>query len=402
MRGITAVVGAIALILATCAAGAAAPKTKTKSNVTFTTLYNFTDSSTDGAYTYGQPVLTKAGNIVGTACGGGANGDGTVWSLNSSGTLTVLHSFDGTDGQCPYTGVTLQPSKNNMFGTTAYGGSASFGTVWSIDSSGTYSTLYNFGSQSGDPEYIYSDVVLDPKGNVYGTSEEGGADGFGAVWELSSTGTVTVLHSCADSSSDCGFPFLSNLHRDAAGDLFGVAEEGGSGGCGVLFEQSAGGTFTVLHSFNCGSDGTFPTGGVLEYKGNLYGTAFEGGANGYGTVWQYNISSSTFTVLHSFDYTDGGYPEGGVACQQGKKTVCAGNLFGTTEEGGTSGYGTVWEINSSGTFTSLNSFDNTHGAYPLSRPFVTKAGNVYGTTYFGGSAGYGTVYEITGAKAQKR
>jgi uncharacterized repeat protein (TIGR03803 family) len=395
MRGKTAVVVAVALILATGAfAGTAASKGTHKPSVSFSTLYNFSDGSSDGGFVFGAPVIDKSGNIWGTAESGGADGYGTVWKLSKGGSISVVHSFADTDGAYPYVGLTQQPGKGNVFGTTYYGGSNGYGTVFEVNSGGTFSTLYNFGA-SGDPEYIFSDVVLDTNGNLYGTGEEGGADGYGGIWKVSS-GTESVLYSFTD-GSDGGFPFLGNMHRDAAGDLFGVSEEGGSG-CGTLFEYSAGGTFSVLHAFNCGSDGGYATGNILEYKGSLYGTAQEYGDNDYGTVWQYAISTGTFTVLHAFDYTDGGFPLGGVACQQGKKTVCAGNLFGTTVEGGTDGYGTVWEINSSGTFTSLHSFAETDGAYPYSRPYVNKAGNVYGTTYYGGSSSYGTVYEITGAK----
>jgi uncharacterized repeat protein (TIGR03803 family) len=394
MRGKTGVVVAVVLILATGAF--AASKTK-KPSVTFTTLYNFTDSSTDGGYIFGTPVIDAKGNIFGTAEEGGANGYGTVWSLSSSGSISVLHSFDASDGAYPFAGVTLQNAQANskMWGTTYYGGSVGYGTVFSISSSGAFSTLYNFGA-SGDPEYIYSSVVVGSKGNLYGTGEEGGADGYGAIWEVSSGGTETVLHSF-NSSSDGAYPFLGTLRRDAKGNFFGVAESGGSSGCGTLYEMSSGGTFSVLHNFNCSTDGQAPTGNVLEYKGSLYGTAEEGGSSSYGTVWQYDISTSTFTVLHSFADSDGAFPLGGVGCQEGKKTVCAGNLFGTTEGGG-NGYGTVWEINSSGTFTTLYTFSETDGAYPYSRPFVNKAGDVYGTTYYGGSSSYGTLWEITGAK----
>jgi len=400
MRGKTGVVVAIALILVTGAfAATAAAKGNHKPSVSFTTLYNFTGGTTDGSYVFGQPVVDNKGNVFGTAEGGGANSYGTVWELTSGGTLNVLHSFDYTsDGAYPYVGLTR--NKGNWFGTTYYGGSAGYGTVFEISKSGTFSTVYNFGSQSGDPEYIFGDAIVDPSGNLYGTGEEGGADSVGAVYKISSSGTETVLYSFTG-SSDGAYPFLANLHRDKAGDLFGVAESGGSG-CGTLWEISSGGTFSVMYSFNCGSDGGFPTGNVMEYKGSLYGTAQEYGASGYGTVWQYNISGGTLTVLHNFAGTDGSYPLGGVSCEQGKKQTCTGNLFGTTVQGGANSYGTVWEISSGGTYTDLHDFAYSDGAYCYSRPFVTKAGNLVGTTYYGGSAGYGTVWEITGAKSHRR
>ena len=371
MRGKTAVVVAVALILATGAFAGTAAKGKHKSS-TFTTLYNFTDGSSDGGFPFGQPFVDKKGNLYGTAEGGGADGYGDVWELSSGGSISLLHSFDESDGAYPYVGLTQ--AGGNLYSTTYYGGSNSYGTLFELKSKSTFSTLYNFGA-SGDAEFIFSDVVLDPKGNMYGTSEEGGADGTGTIWEVTSGGTESVLYSFTD-GSDGGYPFLSNLHRDAKGDLFGVSEDGGSSGCGTLFEYSAGRTFSVLHSFNCGSDGGYATGNVLEYKGSLYGAAQEYGANGYGTVWQYDISTATFSVLHSFDYTDGGFPLGGVACQNGKTSVCAGNLFGTTVEGGSGGYGTVFEISSDGTFTTLHNFSETDGAYPYSRPYITKRGQI--------------------------
>ncbi len=397
MRGKAGIVLAVTLILATHAfAAGTASKTKYKPSVIFTTLYNFTNSSSDGGYAYGQPI-EKKGNLIGTACKGGADGYGTVWSLSSNRSITVLHSFDYSDGSCPLVGVTMQSAKGNMFGTSAYGGSAGYGTVWEINSAGTFSTLYNFGSQDSDPAFIDGDVVLDSEGNLYGSGYEGGADGHGAIWELTTSGTEMVLLSCDDNSTSCGSPYLTNLHRDAAGDLFGVSEAGGASNLGTLFEISSRGSVSILHSFGGGSDGSYPTGNVVEYKGNLYGTA-SGGGYGFGTVWQYDIRSSTFTVLHSFNSSDGDNPLGGVHCEPGKKTVCAGNLFGTTEAGGTNGCGTVWEINSTGTFTTLHSFSKSDGAFPNSRPFVTKAGKVYGTTYYGGTSGYGTVWEITESK----
>src|ERR1700733_124511 len=347
MRGKTGIVLAITLILAAGAfAAGTASKTKHKPNVAFTTLYNFTNSSSDGGYPFGQPVIGKNGNIIGTACKGGADGYGTVWSLSSNRSITVLHSFDYSDGSCPLVGVTMQPATGNMFGTSAYGG-LGVGTVWEINSAGTFSTFYNFALQDSDPEFIDGDVVLDSEGNLYGSGYEGGADGHGAIWQLTASGTETVLLSCDDNSTSCGAPYLMNLHRNAAGDLYGVSEAGGADDAGTLFEIISGGNFNILHSFSGGSDGSYPTGNVVEYKGNLYGTA-SGGGYGFGTVWQYDIRSSTFTVLHSFDSSDGDNPLGGVHCEPGKKTVCDGNLFGTSEAGG-NGYGTVWEIDSRGT-----------------------------------------------------
>jgi uncharacterized repeat protein (TIGR03803 family) len=399
MRGKTVGVLAVALILVTGAFTATKALKINHKPVTFTTLYNFTDGSNDGGGPFGQPVVDRDGNIFGTASAGGASDDGTVWEFNSSGAISALHSFDYSDGAYPYGGLALQNAavNGNMWGTTSAGGSGSWGTVFEINSSGTFSTLYNFGSHGGDPEYILSSAIVHG-GNVYGTSNRGGTDGRGTIWEVSSSGTETILHSFH--GDDGGAPYFSNLLRDKAGDLFGVTYNGGADDYGVLFELTSGGVFSVLHSFNGSSDGGGPFGNVLEYKGSLYGTADGGGSNNYGTMWQYNISGGTFTVLHNFDYSDGAHPLGGVSCQEGKTTVCAGNLFGTTFYGGANGYGVVFEIDSSGAYTDLHDFDYSDGAGPYARPFVDTAGNVYGTTDYGGSSDEGTLWEITGSKAK--
>ncbi len=367
---------------------------------TFAVLYNFTGGSNDGAYPYGQPVTDKNGNLFGTTGGGGNSacyeGCGTVWELSASGMFSVLHTFAISDGNWPFVGVKLD-KKGGMYGTTAGGGSGGWGTAFSISSAGTFSTLYNFG-RSGDPGDISSGVTLDQSDNLYGMSYEGGTFGAGTVWELTSSGTETVLHNFTG-GNDGGYPDEGRVHRDEAGNLYGVTEYGGASGCGVLFEITSGGTFSVLHTFNGKTDGGYPTGALREYQRSLYGTAWDYGVNGEGTVWRYDLRSGAFSVLHSFSGPDGGGPYGGVACQATKKTVCAGNLFGTTVAGGNNGCdgdcGTVWKITTDGKFTMLHKFSGSDGGRLYGRPFVDGSGNVYGTTWEGGSSGYGTVWKIT-------
>ena len=382
---------------------------------TFTTLYTFTWNGfqTDAGYEpVGQPVVDGSGNIFGTTEQGGTYGGacedigcGTVWEYSSSGTLSVLHSFDYYDGNFLIGGVMLD-KLGNVFGTTVEGGSYGSGTVFEIKSDGTFSTLYNFGAVRGDPANIWGGVVLDPSGNTYGMSAGGGAFGYGAVWEVSSNGVETVLHSF--DRNDGANPEYTRLHRDSKGNLYGVTQAGGTHGYGVLFEVSSGGTFKVLHNFKGATDEEHPYGTLLDYKGSLYGTSQYAGKHGLGAVWRYNLHSARLQVLHSFSGADGSYPYSGVGCQRDEKNLCTGNLFGTTLGGGTWNYGTVWKIDSSGTFASLHSFSG-NGVGPLSRPFVDKAGNLFGTTPTPSSdtgepefGAYGTLYEITGAKAKRR
>jgi len=364
---------------------------------TFTVLYNFT-GDTDGSNPSDQPVIDSHGNLFGTAADDGSNRYGTVWEYTYDGKYVVLHTFDGTDGAYP-NGVRL--AKGGLFGTTYEGGSFNAGTIFKITPGGTFTTLYNFGLQSNDPRGSLSGVTLDPSGNMYGTSYKGGLYSNGTVWKLSSGGTETVLHNFR--YIDGGQPANGDLKRDKQGNLYGVACYGGISDGGTLFEIASDGTFSVLHNFNrLGADGYFPAGSLLEYAGVLYGTAQSGGLGNSGTVWKYNISSRKFRVLHSFSGPDGGAPFGGVGCQQGKKAVCAGKLFGTASDGGTDGKGTVWEIDSSGTFSTLHSFDFSDGYDSLDRPFVDQAGNLFGTSNLGGSDGGGTLWEITAAKKAKR
>jgi len=371
---------------------------------TFTLLHSFTGS--DGSFPLGQPVVDSKGNVFGTTQQGTGN-DGTVWELTSGGTFIVLHSFDyDTDGALPLAGVKLD-EKGNLFGTTYEGPSGYYGTVFEITSGGTFTTLYKFGSQNNDQHNIYGGVTLDTSGNLYGTSLYGGSfgncsGGCGTVWKLSSNGTETVLHSF--DGSDGAYPFGGKLKIDEQGNLYGLTSWGGTSNAGTLFKITSGGTFSVLHNFGCRHDDCYPTGSLRKYNGNLYGTAEGYGSHGCcGTMWQYNLSRQTLTVLHSFSGPDGNRPIGGVGCQEGrKKTVCAGNLFGTTFLGGTNGYGTAWEIDSSGTFSTLHNFAHSDGANPYDRPFVDQKGNVYGTTVNGGSDDDGTLWEITAAKKKKR
>jgi uncharacterized repeat protein (TIGR03803 family) len=369
--------------------GLISPATQSARAQTFAVLYNFTNTS-DGAYPYDQPFVDKSGDILGTSVAG-TSGYGAVWKLSSSGKLTVLHSFHSSDGAFPWSRLTPD-NHGNMFSTTSAGGAYGAGTVFSISPTEKFAKLHSFGATQHGPISIDGGVVLDPSGNFYGTSYEGGHFGYGTVWKLSVSGSK-VLHSFSN-GRDGGYPQIGNLHRDIAGNLYGLAEFGGSSDCGTLFEISSHGAFRVLHTFTCGRDGGVPLGTIEEYKGNLYGNAARGGAKGYGTVWQYNTRTHKLTVLHSFLQSDGSIPFGGVTCRPGTNAACTGEFYGTASAGGASGNGTLWKVDSKGKFSTLHSFAQSDGIQPFDSPFVDKLGNVYGTTNLGGSLGYGTVWKL--------
>jgi uncharacterized repeat protein (TIGR03803 family) len=364
---------------------------------TFTVLHNFTGGN-DGENPIWQPVVDENGNIYGTDIDFGSGCCGIVWEYSAAGSFSVVHSFNHSDGAAPY-GLRLNKNED-IIGTTAGGGSHGGGTVFEITSEGIFTTLYNFGSEYSGPSTIDDGVTVDANGNMYGASVNGGASGncnggCGTVWKLSRAGSATVLHSF--DGNDGANPVNENLKLDKHGNLYGLAQGGGSYGYGTLFEIAPRGAFRVLHDFANDGDGCLPTGSLVEYKRSLFGTTAGCVPGSEGTVWQYNIKSAKFTVLHTFSGADGSGPNG-VGCQQGKKTVCAGNLFGTTYKGGTNNVGTVWEIDASGVFSTLYNFADSDGATPWDRPFVYKDGNLYGTTTAGGSYGNGTLWEIKAMK----
>ena len=250
----------------------------------------------------------------------------------------------------------------------------------------TESVLYSFGSQSGDGYFSYSTLVRDKKDNLYGTTWEGGVNNTGTVFRLTPSGTETVLHSFCTTGFPCAdgaYP-TSGVNFDAAGNIYGTTTAGGTYGYGTVYQISASGTESLIYSFTGGADGARPYAGLVSDKaGNLYGTATGGGANGSGTVFQLT-PSGTLTVLHTFAGADGNDPNGGVILDP------KGNLYGTTTAGGAHGYGTVYKLSPAGTETVLYSFTGGADGGVPARGLVLKKGYLYGTT----TNGYGTVFKV--------
>jgi uncharacterized repeat protein (TIGR03803 family) len=321
----------------------------------------------------------------------------------------TLYSFDGTDGSTPSGGVTFDAA-GNLYGTTQSGGAYGGGTVFELTPKAggiwTGKTLHNFGNGT-DGAFLQSSLILDAAGNLYGTTDAGGAYGDGTVFELSPKAgggwAEKVLHNFNGTDGEHSD---ASLIFDAAGNLYSTTYEGGAYGGGTVFELTpkAGGGWVekVLHNFGSGPDGAQPqTGLIFDAAGNLYSTTYNGGANGEGTVFELMPKAgggSTEKVLYSFEGgTDGINPIGELIFD------AAGNLYGTTYWGGTHAYGTVFELtpNAGGGWTekSLHGFPNnfgTEGSNPVAGVILDAAGNLYGTTNYGGGAspGNGTVFEL--------
>jgi uncharacterized repeat protein (TIGR03803 family) len=378
---------------------------KMDSTGTVTTLHSFAGS--DGSSPSAGLIQASDGNFYGTTNGGGAEGDGTVFKMNISGTLTsftTLYSFTGGDGYLARGGL-VQGSDGNFYGTTDVGGAnGATGTVFKMDSTGTLTTLHSFtGSDGVYPNYCK--LVEGSDGNFYGTTNGGGTggNGFGTVFQITPSGVLTTLHSFAkvDGSSPA-----AGLTKGSDGNFYGMTTFGGAMDDGTVFKITPSGTFTMLYSFS-GSDGQFPFGTVIQGSdGNFYGTTLQGGATGAGSVFKMDTSGvvATVTTLHSFGGSDGAQPYGGLI--QGSD----GNFYGMTTIGGpghdaNSGYGTVFTITSLGALTTIHSFDGSDGAVPQGELTQGSDGNFYGTTSQGGASfnpvtftsGYGSIFKITPA-----
>ncbi|MGB8885888.1 MAG: choice-of-anchor tandem repeat GloVer-containing protein [Candidatus Korobacteraceae bacterium] len=277
--------------------------------------------------------------------------------------------------------------------------------------------LHSFGNGT-DGNSPTTGLIQDGAGNLYGTTVGGGIHGYGTVFELTPNGsggwTETVLHSFNQNGSDGAYPY-AGLAFDAAGNLYGTTSNGGIHACdgiifncGTVFElsprQGGGWTETVLHSFNSPGDGYYPYAGLtFDSHGNLYGTTSQGGIHGFGTVFELTPRQGggwTETVLHSFgNNQDGWYPDAGLIVDG------AGNLYGTTSQGGIHSLGAVFELmpNGGGGWMErvLHSFGNgTDGANPAASLVLDSQGNLYVTTLAGGihtcvNYNCGTVLELS-------
>lgn len=275
-------------------------------------------------------VGDSAGNLYGTA-GGGANNAGVVYKVNPSGRETMLHTFTGgSDGGSPFAGV-IRDSAGNLYGTAWGGGAANHGVIYKLDASGNFTVLHNFtgGPDGGRP---YASLIQDSAGNLYGTTFAGGADNQGVVFKVNTSGHLTVLHSFTGgpAGADGAYPF-AGLSGDAAGNLYGTTEYGGTAGQGTVFKVDTTGNETVLYNFTAGADGGQPKARViLDTQGNLYGTTLIGGAPSHtwaGVVFKLDPAGNE-TVLHSFGgANDGRTPVAGLTLDS------AGNLYGTAQVG---------------------------------------------------------------------
>jgi uncharacterized repeat protein (TIGR03803 family) len=381
---------------------------------TFTVLYGFVAGGTDAAAPKSALVQDASGNLYGTA-GGGSIANGAIWELNTSGTETVLYNFGGRSGGAgPVAGLTMD-SAGNLFGAAVNGGSRGKGTVFELAPPYTaVTTLHTFTTVGTDGWNPYSGLAMDSAGNLYGTtasdsvnacfSAEGYAMGCGMVFELSPSGTETLLYNFKGGftagGSDGQTPYnYGTLLRDSSGNLYGTTSSGGASvnttaGNGIVFKVDPSGNETVLYNFLGGTtDGCYPYGSVIQdASGNLYGTTSScgnggnpgSGTPGNGTIWKLT-PEGVETVLYNF--TDLATPLAGLTMDS------SGNLYGVTEFGGPAELGQLYKLSPDGTFTVLHNFDGSNdGSTPIGTVLIGSDGNLYGSAATNGPNGGGTVW----------
>jgi uncharacterized repeat protein (TIGR03803 family) len=372
---------------------------------TQTTLESFTGGVDGGSPGYGSLLMDANGDLFGTTLSGGAYGGGTAFELVKTGsgyTMETLVSFDPNstvNGNTPFAGLTMDAS-GNLYGVTSAGGAGGQGTVFELVNTGTgYSqqTLASFSGPNGASPT--GTLLADANGDLFGTTQSGGASGQGTVFEMVHSASGYSLQTLFQFNYTDGSQPTGPLIADASGDLFGTTQSGGAGGSGTVFElvnTGSGYTLNTLESFD-GSNGSYLYAGVVaDAQGDLFGATYSG-PGGNATVYELVHSGSgyTFETIATLAYgVNGGDVIGGLTID------AQGDIFGTAEVGGTGGFGTVFELvkGASGyTVQTVEAFSGANGAMPEAGVIVDASGNLYGTTLGGGASGGGTVFEIGSA-----
>ena len=363
----------------------------------FELLAGFTQNG--GAYPGSLPqsnlIQGSDGNFYGTTTAGGAGSYGTVFQISPTGTYTVLHSFSNaaSDGNQPHSGL-VEGTDGNFYGTTFQGGAYGLGTVYKITSSGAFTLLYSFGGVANDGQNPFAGLVQGTDGNFYGNTYNGGDNSVGTVFKMTPAGAVTILYSFANDNVDGNGP-RGALVQATDGNFYGTTYNGSPNDLGIVYRISSTGAYSVIHVFaGAPSDGNSPESTLVEgADGLLYGTSYWGGSNDTGAAFSLSLDGATFNLLHSFTGgTDGQFLIAGLT------PGSDGNFYGVTTQGGTNGYGVVFQLSPTGSsYNILRSFSaaTTDGRNPQGAIVQGADGSLYGTTYGGGDSGFGTIYRYT-------
>jgi uncharacterized repeat protein (TIGR03803 family) len=365
---------------------------------TLQVLYSFTGGA-DGGSPRGGLIQDRHGNFYGTTYYGGSAKRcvcGTVYRLSPSGGETTLYSFHGRDGYNPVGGL-VRNKAGDLFGVTELGGKYftpdQGGVVFRLNASGEETVLHSFGSE-GDGSTLADGLTMDRDGNLYGATKYGNGS-YGVIFRIAPDGTETILHTFRGGAND-GIYGYSGVMRDKRGNLYGTTMDGGwSGeqqGPGILYKLTSAGNLRVLHHFQDSTDGGYPGAiPLMDANGNLYGDTVAGGQFGKGVVYRFTHDGN-YSVLHSF----GGAKDGEYGI--GRLIMDAdGSLYGVTQGGGAAcDCGVVYKLAPDGTYTLLHTFTGgSDGGEPYDGLIMDAAGNLYGTASQGGAHNHGAVFKIS-------
>ena len=357
----------------------------------YTVLHSFQGGTADGSGPYAGVAFDAEGNLYGTTYSGGVAGLGVVYKVSASGQETVLHSFTGgADGSGPYAGVAID-AKGNLYGTTYNGGTANAGVVYKINSSGQETVLYTFtgGNDGANP---YAGVTLDSSGNLYGTTYAGGPYNNGVIYKVNPAGRENVLYIFATTPQG-GVNPQGGVILDSAGNLYGAVWS-------VVYKLSPAGQYTILAKLPYGNYGGYTSPGTvaMDSAGNLYGTTgqVQQGTRSpapHGAVFKLTPAGEV-TLLYSFPgFTNPDTPD--TSLNSGVVLDSAGNVYGDTPYSSVSG--SIYEVSTAGKVTTLHGFTGASGGTYPNALLVAPSGEIYGTTTYGGAANVGTVYKLNAA-----
>jgi uncharacterized repeat protein (TIGR03803 family) len=302
--------------------------------------------------------------------------------------VTQLYSFDRTNGANPIYSNLVQGRDGLLYGTTVYGGVNNAGAIFKIDTSGNITLLHSFNSSTG--WYPWSGLTLGPDGNFYGNTPTGGTGGFGVVFKMTPSGTYTVLHNFTYYPTGGGYPY-GPLVLAEDGSFYGVTDFGGPGGGGVLYRITSAGQFVVIYSYNYTDASDVQVAPVQGANGNFYVTSLTGGANGFGSLTEVSPQGVLLNVFSFDGATEGKYPVGSVA--QGAD----GNFYGTTDQAGAVLGGVLFKVDANLNYTVLQDFGSITGGGtdPEAGMVLATDRNIYSLTVAGGSRGFGVIYRVT-------
>jgi uncharacterized repeat protein (TIGR03803 family) len=379
----------VAVVLAVLVALSASPPAQAQYSV----IYTFTGAA-DGAYPNGPLVQDETGNFYGTTQGD----TGTIFELTPAGVLTTLHTFnsDLSEGRIPEAGLFRDPD-GILYGTATEGGAAGFGTIFKMDTASNFTVLHSFGGPKAADGSFPNTRLVSVDGKLYGTTKFGATDACkacGIVFDVTKGGLYKVFYRFTHGP---GF-YANGLSRDAAGNLYGTVPQGT--GFGTVFKLDSSHTLTALYTFgDDGSNGMFPAGRVLvDVHGNIHGTTKNGGqvsstacSDGCGVVFRIDPTGAE-TVIHQFYGGGGGsYPVAGLLDVDGV-------LYGTTQ-GVNCSCGTLFEIGKTGHYSVLHTFTGgPDGGFPVGELILGLDGSIYGVAQNGGNGigpGAGVIFKYT-------